>query len=156
MKSNTVTSLKMDAEAALLEGKLSGMVALCYENERPPQGLAGRLDWRFHSAFSFHMKQGAVTGRLGEITYIPVRRFDRIYHFLLLGCGHSRSPGKRGSPPPETAFAKLASCLESLKLQGMGISRSDFGLGTGEGDEPRAEGKDFFSKNIGASLWIVQ
>lgn len=138
--------LDMEGDAALFQGKLQGLVATCYQNERPLQGLAGLLDWRLHGAISSALRRGALSGAAGECVYLPITRGDRLFHVLLLGMGHSGSSGLR-TLPEEEMVAPLRRNLISLKVEGIGFSRRDFG---GANDT-------FFNKAFkGVGFWIVQ
>ena len=71
------TILDLNAEEALFgsadTSPLDGLVATFHANERPLQGLAGWLDWRFQGAISSYLRAGALTGREGEYAYTPMR-----------------------------------------------------------------------------------
>lgn len=105
---------------------LAAMVATFHENERPLQGLAGLLDWRFHGKVSAFLRTGVLRGRPGECAYVPLSRGDGIFHLLLIGAGSSRHPGDR-QKPDATVLEALRANLKTLKLERVGISRSDFG-----------------------------
>lgn len=124
---NSFEWLDTSAFDALFSGKIQGIAALCYENERPLQGLAGDLDWRFHGLLSFYLRQGAIIGAPGERVYIPVQKHDRTYHLFLIGAGHSEYAGHR-APPPDEAIQSLREVISSLKINHLGVSRSDLGL----------------------------
>ncbi len=119
-------TLELDADRALYDRKVHSLVALCYEDERPLQGLAGILDWRFQGALSRGFKKGILTGQPGECAYIPVTRRENTYHLLLVGGGSLRKNGPRGKVPAET-LQMLRKNLLALRLQRVGISQSDFG-----------------------------
>ncbi len=140
-----MTSLDLDADLALFDGKLQGLVVTCYENERPLQGLAGLLDWRFQGVISHCVRAGVISGKAGECAYVPVTKQGKTYHLILAGCGRSASPGARAQLPMDT-LRQLQKNLSSLRLQQVGVSRADFG-GVGE---------DYFQKNLkGVPLWIA-
>lgn len=113
-------TLDIDAEQALFDGAVQALIATCHESERPLQGLAGKLDWRFRGALAEGIRLGAMSGKPGEIAYFPIQRHDRVYHLLLIGCG-----AKRGKIPAE-AWRALQANLASLKLGAVGVSREDF------------------------------
>ncbi len=46
-------------------------VAYVFEDERPPRGMAGLLDWRLCGTLSNLMLSGQVTGRLHEAVLLP-------------------------------------------------------------------------------------
>src|SRR5690348_6225295 len=97
--------LDISADQALFSGAVQGFVITCFENERPPNGLAGLVDWRLHGAISYYLQEGAVTGKLGECTYFPFTRNGVTYHFVLVGAGESSQPGGRKQIPAEALRA---------------------------------------------------
>lgn len=105
---------------------LAGMIATFHENERPLQGLAGLLDWRFHGAVSSFLRAGVLRGQPGECAYVPLPRGDGTFHLILVGAGCSRQPGER-QKLDASYLQTLRSNLRKLKLQRLGISRGDFG-----------------------------
>ena len=138
-------TIELDADRALFEGHIQGIVATLYQNERPLSGLAGLLDWRFQGVISQRLRSGAITGQSGECTYFPVVRNGIVYHLILVGAGNSESAGAR-SPLPTTCLKILEKNLNSLHLNKMGVSRSDFGNVS----------QDFSSKQLkGTSIWVV-
>jgi hypothetical protein len=150
------TILNINAEQALLENaedrRLNGLVVTFHANERPLQGLAGWLDWRFQGAISSYLRAGALTGREGEYAYLPMTTSlpfaadSRVFHLILAGAGTSATPGARALLE-EASLAKLRTHLLSLRLARLGLSRSDFGGFT----DPS------FAKSFkGVPLWIVQ
>lgn len=69
--------------------RLSGEVLLCslFEEERPPRGVAGLLDFRLGARLSRMCVDGFLTGRAGERVLVPGRpkvSFDKI---VILGLG---------------------------------------------------------------------
>lgn len=108
------------------DGTLSGMIATFHVNERPLQGVAGLLDWRFQGAISSFLRSGALTGQEGECAYIPIHRGQRLFHLLLLGSGSSKNPGVRQRPSAR-ALQVLKDNLERLKIKDLGLSLADFG-----------------------------
>jgi hypothetical protein len=123
-------TLDNDPADALFGGELRGVVAALPRNERPLQGLVGLLDWRFGGVISRCLREGAIRGAPGEVSYFPLRLGGREYHVLLAGAGDSAAPGERKALPRET-LAAVRDNLEKLKLTRMGISRKDWG-GIGE------------------------
>ncbi len=131
--------LDKDPDLALFDGDLQGLVALCFENERPLLGLAGLLDWRFHGEYSGFLKKGAFRGSVGEKIYLPYQGPDRVYHILLIGAGQSPQPGER-TKAKAAVVKNAAKALTELKIDKMGISNSDFGfLPADDLDEPFGE-----------------
>lgn len=117
---------EMDAENALFEGKINGLIATFRSDQRPLQGLAGLLDWRFLGAISKYLKSGFLTGKLGECAYLPLTRAGHTYHVLLVGVGTAEESSM--GLPAESASA-LKKNLTSLKIEKIGASRSDLGKG---------------------------
>ena len=109
---------------ALFSGAVKGLVAACSTNERPLQGLAGRIDWSFQGALSQFIRTGSITGESGELVYIPIRKPGRTFHFLLVGVGASEEPGHRAPLSKET-LEKMRESLEQLGLESMGVSELD-------------------------------
>lgn len=114
-----------DPAQALFEGQVQGLIAMIIPDEKPPQGLAGLLDWRFQGAISRGLERGFLTGRSGECAYLPLTRAGRTYHVLLVGAA------ERG-PIPESSLKALKKNLASLKLDRLGISRADCGASSGD------------------------
>ncbi len=118
--------LELDGDRALFEGKIQGIVATCYVDERPLRGLAGLLDWRFQGLISRCLRAGAITGRAGECAYVPVTRHGNTFHVFIVGAGHLPDSGKRQPIPAETLIP-LRKNLSSLRIGSIGFSKSDFG-----------------------------
>lgn len=141
------TEAEMDR--LLFNGDVRTVVATFYENERPLQGLAGFLDWRFHQSLSTYLRKGVITGSVGECVLVPVRlryqdKNDPIY-VVLIGGGTSAQPGTRDKLPKE-AWQNLKKNLTDLRFEKVCISGSDFG-----GLPP-----DNLEKNLkGVSLWTI-
>src|SRR4051812_45967209 len=92
-------ALPSEADRALFEGQIPGLVVTLYRNERPPCGLLGLLDWRFHGTISKFIQQGTLTGQVGECCYLPFHRHGSTFHLVLAGSGDSASPGARNPIP---------------------------------------------------------
>jgi hypothetical protein len=70
----------------LKDGTLQGVVARVAPFERPLQGLSGRLDWELLGFLSNALKSGWITGKAGEITYVPHRNANgKTWHFVFVG-----------------------------------------------------------------------
>jgi hypothetical protein len=124
--SDLITSLEADAEFALFQGKINGIIAMLYENERPLQGLAGLMDWYFRGEVSQYVRRGVISGKPGECIYIPILKQSELYHLFLAGGGQAPAPGER-SKVPDSTLTNLLKNLRSLKLSSVGVSRRDFG-----------------------------
>lgn len=64
------------------------LVASVARDERPPQGVAGLVDWRLSGRLSRLLKQGFFSGELGEVLLLPARPrlpFDKV---VLFGLGY--------------------------------------------------------------------
>lgn len=145
MIENQKNVLNLELDRALFDGQIQCLVLTLYQNERPPCGLSGLIDWHFQGLLSKYIRNGAITGSVGECTYFPVTRNGQTFHLLLAGSGHSAKPGEREPVPTET-LQVLQKNLLSLKLAKVGISKQDFG------DVPN----EFFSKHLkGVNLWIA-
>lgn len=138
-------ALEIAAERALFDGKIEGIIAPIYENERPLKGLAGQLDWRLGGQVSQYLRQGALSGRSGECAYVPIQKAGRVYHLILVGGGVLNRFAKRGLLPDE-AFSSLRKNLKKLGLGNLALSRADFGGLT----------DDYLAKHLGEpSVWIA-
>lgn len=115
----------LEAESALHEGTVDALVAPFYENERPLQGLAGLLDWRYLGVVSRCLKAGVVSGFEGECVYVPLIKGNHIRHLLLVGCGHL-SPYKKRGQVSQKSLENLRKNIVGLKLTKVGFSRSEF------------------------------
>src|SRR5690606_40989850 len=63
------------------------LIACLHQGERPPQGVAGLVDWRLAGRVSALLQSGFATGRVGEVLLIPGKPklpFDKV---VLFGCG---------------------------------------------------------------------
>lgn len=125
----TAKTLDLSPEDALFQGRVGALVAMLHSNERPLRGLAGILDWRFRGEISRAIRLGALEGAPGECAYLPIRargKNPRVFHLILFGRGAADRSGVRAVPQP-AALEALRKNLVSLKLEPVGISRSDFG-----------------------------
>ena len=110
--------LQIKPEVALAQQKINGMVLLCYEFERPLQGVMGELDWCLNGVFSKLLKTQIITGKKGESVYVPVSWNGNTFHFLVIGAG--------SDPQQKQSFKVVENKLNELKLSGLGISASDW------------------------------
>jgi hypothetical protein len=112
-------------DRALSNQQISGLLLLCFENERPLQGMIAHLDWRFDGHFSRLMKSQLITGARGEAVYAPILWNDRTLHFLVIG-GGMRSESR---PRLEASRAVLLEALkkwDEIKVPDMALSRTDW------------------------------
>ena len=127
---------------ALTQNKISGVMLVCYENDRPLQGSIAELDWRFNGHFTQLMKNQILTGAEGEVVYTPLRWNEQTFHFLVLGGGFLSSELERPTRS-EALFEQGLKKIDELKLAGMAVSQKDWNI---PGDHPGAKER---------SLWIV-
>ena len=132
-------TLEMEAEQALFENRIEGLVAACYENERPLQGLAGQIDWRFLGVISQYLRAGAITGREGECVYVPVSRPGCVFRIILVGAGRNEAAGERRALP-KASIEALARNVGTLRLGSLGLSLRDLGESVFEEMGRRLEG----------------
>ncbi len=78
-------------EQALVQGKMKGMLLICYEHERPFQSTLGELDWRFNGHFTQLLKKQVITGQKGETVYCPLLWNENFFHFVIVGGGSEYS-----------------------------------------------------------------
>jgi hypothetical protein len=117
--------LDLKPETALAQKKLSGMILLCFENERPLKGMIGYLDWCFNGHFSKLLKDQIISGKKNESVYVPLLWNEQTYTFLIVGAGPLQDQGHR----PEFSKPLLNEAVKKmndLKLSQMGISAHDW------------------------------
>lgn len=134
-----------DLDGLLFDEEADALLVTTYANERPACGLAGELDWRFGGAVAHAMRQGAITGKEGELTYIPLRKGSRQFHFFFLGLGTSDEPGKRSKPLVQHWNQVLKSVV-GLKIERLGVSQKDVG---------GASADEIVSRMKGVPLWVI-
>lgn len=70
------------------------LVACIFEDEKPPHGVAGLVDWRLAGSISRVIRRGFFTGKPGEVLMLPSKprlNFDKV---LLFGLGPVASFGE--------------------------------------------------------------
>ena len=82
--------------------------ALC-EDERPPRGLSGLLDWRLGSRLSEHCRRGFLVGSRGERFLLPTRPQLPFEKAVIFGLG------PRASFDEEVYASLLPSLLDTLE-----------------------------------------
>lgn len=149
------TQLEQSAEYLFLSKDKSAIAVTCYENERPLQGLVGLLDWRFHGMISQFIRAGVITGKKGEIVYIPAKKQNRHYHLFLVGGGLAPKIGAR-STTPANLLEELVSNIKAVGAEHWVISDSDFG-NIGEKELASKIGKKLQATKGGKGihLWIA-
>ncbi|MCC6216367.1 MAG: leucyl aminopeptidase [Polyangiaceae bacterium] len=84
------------------------------EDERPPRGVAGLVDWRLGGRLSRLLASGFVSGAAGEQLLVPCRPklpFDKV---LLVGVGPRGSFDERAC---ERALGQLLATLSGLRTR---------------------------------------
>jgi hypothetical protein len=112
-------------DRALSNQQISGLLLLCFENERPLQGMIAHLDWRFDGHFSRLMKSQLITGARGEAVYAPILWNERTLHFLVIGGGMRDESIAR----PQSSRPLLIEALkkwDELMIPDMALSRTDW------------------------------
>ena len=139
-------TLDVDADFALFQGQVPGLIVPFYVNERPLQGLAGLMDWRLRGALSKSIRSGAFDGHEGECVYYPFSKRGQAYHLFLAGAGHRTPYGRRGLVSDDV-FRTVKKNLLGLKFTSVGLSKSDFGNLT----------EDYLVNQLkGVDLWIAR
>ena len=90
------------------------LVAGLAADERPPQGVAGLVDWRLAGRISRVLKSGFVSGALGEVLLVPGKPklpFDKV---LLFGTGPSADYGESRF---RAVLEKILKTLEGLRAR---------------------------------------
>lgn len=149
MKSHDVIT----AEEAIANESIDGFIITIYENERPIQGLAARVDFKTRGAISKMVRNDVLTGHAGECAYLPYRREDidpakPTYRFLLVGGGKNSRPGERKSLP-EKSLEVLQKNIVKLGWKKVGLSASDL-------PENSEAIQKTLSKSGGIEVWITQ
>ena len=112
---------------ALSQKKIQGLCLLCFENERPPGGALGYIDWLFAGHFTKLLKSQFLTGKKGQVLYTPVRFNGTTLHFVIVGAGYLEQSGGRPTFD-QTLLEDAITKAQDLKLEGMGIVTSDWNL----------------------------
>jgi hypothetical protein len=94
------------------------LVATLWAGERPPRGLAGRVDWHLCGFLSRLILEGRLSGEAGETTLIPVQGRLSSPRLLLLGCG-PRGPFDADAGAAHAASA--AAVAGNLKVTSVAI-----------------------------------
>jgi len=114
-------------DPALLDHPFSGALLLCYENDRPLQGMIADLDWRYNGHFSDLMKRQLLTGAKGEVLYSPLNWNEKPLHFLILGGGYLESDQDRPGLS-RTLFETALQKFDELKLPALTLSTKDWNI----------------------------
>jgi hypothetical protein len=134
--------LDLKPELALTQGKVKGMILLCYENERPFHGMLGQLDWRLNGHFTDLLKKQILTGHENEMLYAPLLWNDKTFQFLIVGAGSLKNHTRPAFA--SALFKKAQAKVQELALTQIGISASDWGISSNH--LPELEDKN---------LWIL-
>ncbi len=87
----------------------------------------GKLDWKFNGVFTRLVRNGTLTGQKDEMGYVPLKWNEHTYHFLVLGGGENKIPGKRTklTPAQIQLFNQKATDLGMSKIMIEGESEAD-------------------------------
>lgn len=88
------------------------LVAAVMQDERPPRGVAGLVDWRLCGQLSRLIKTGFFTGELGELLILPSKPALPFDKALFIGCGLRADFDERAYV---AALTKVISVLQGLK-----------------------------------------
>lgn len=94
------------------------LVATTLEDERPPHGVAGLIDWRLSGRLSQLMKKGFATGKLGEVLLLPGKPHLPYDKLLLFGGGPRELFGERVY---RYVLERILSTLEGLRARAVVI-----------------------------------
>ncbi len=145
MAHSTLTVLHTDPDHSLFRGDVDGLVAICHENERPPLGLLGQLDWHLKGSLSQMIRKGFLTGKKSECVYVPTVWGKRVLHLIVVGGGMNPDPGARSGLTVDSMNV-LKKNLITLGIEKVGISLQDFGENS----------EDYFEKELkGLPVCIV-
>lgn len=109
----------VDIIDAWVDGDVPGLLVLARADERPPRGLAGRVDWEIRGELSRALRAGKFQGLPGELLYLPVRRGGRTLHCWVLGTGFGDD---RATPDLAEALRRI----RGLKRLPVALSRRDW------------------------------
>jgi hypothetical protein len=70
------------------------LVATVFSDVRPAKGVAGLCDWRTGGRLSRLMREGFITGTMGEVVMIPGRPTLCIEKLLVMGAGDRATFGR--------------------------------------------------------------
>jgi hypothetical protein len=70
------------------------LVAPVFSDVRPAKGVAGLCDWRTGGRISRLMREGFITGTMGELVLLPGRPTLAIEKLLVVGAGDRASLGR--------------------------------------------------------------
>lgn len=90
------------------------ILAAFAEDEQPPHGLAGLLDWRLAGRISALRERGFATGKVGEVVLVPGKPklpFDKV---LLFGIGPRADFSE---PVYRVVVEKMLTTLEGLRAR---------------------------------------
>jgi hypothetical protein len=88
------------------------LIAAVMEDEKPPKGVAGMVDWRLCGQLSRLIKQGYFKGALGEVLLLPTKPALPFDKALLFGCGPAAQFDERAYI---AVLTQVFSVLEGLK-----------------------------------------
>lgn len=114
-------------DLALAKKEIQGLCLLCFEDERPPRGALGYVDWLFAGHFTKLLKTQVITGKKNQLVYTPILWNGSTFHFLVMGGGYLHESGMRPDFDP-SLLNQVAECAERLALNRLGIIKDDWKL----------------------------
>ena len=84
-----------------------------------------RLDWRFHGMLSKFIRSGVISGKKGEVVYVPATKQGKHYHIFVLGGGITNKSGTRTGNSPK--IEQLIPNIKAVGAEHFILSKSDFG-----------------------------
>jgi hypothetical protein len=104
------------------------LVCGIYEDQRPLKGAAGILDWRLRGFISKFILNQKISGKNGELVYIPVQYQGLMRHVFLVGLGSK----KNFSPDIQETTLKIVKSIaeqaKNLSFEKVALSFEDFGF----------------------------
>lgn len=97
------------------------LASAIHQDERPLQGELGLLDWRIRGLVSKFLKLGKVSGKVGEVAYLPFEHHGQLRHLLLLGLGP-----KSSAPNTKAVEDGLVESVRKMGFSKLVVSRSGF------------------------------
>lgn len=95
------------------------IVTTLYEDERPPKGISGLIDWRLHGFLSRMILNGSIRGQFNESILIPLDKKFPARRLLVLGLG---KPKDFNLFKAQNLGTKLGKLLSNLKTHDVAIS----------------------------------
>jgi hypothetical protein len=95
------------------------IVVTLYENERPPRGVSGLIDWRLHGFLSRQIIAGRIRGSSEECVLIPLNKKFPARRLLVVGLG---DPGRFDLTKARHAAYKIGKTISNLGVHDVAVS----------------------------------